>query len=53
MDKEKLENIEKWVEKTYFETRWLAQNQARPVNYLVVIVVSMLSSALIAWLFTH
>ena len=35
------------------EIRWLQQNQTPPVNYLVVIIVSMLSSGLVAWLFSH
>lgn len=41
------------LEQILFEIRWLQRNQTPPVNYLVVIVVSMFSSALIAWLFTH
>lgn len=44
---------EELTEQIYFEIKWLQENQTQPTNYLIVIVVSMLSSALVAWLFTH
>lgn len=50
MENDKLQEV---LDKILFEIRWLEKNQTPPVNYLLVIVVSMLSSALITWLFTH
>lgn len=53
-DEEKRQEVHDWyTEQIWLKVKWLTQNQTRPTNYLVVIIVSMLSSALTAWLFTH
>lgn len=49
--KEKIEWIDHKVEQVYSEVKYLQRIQAPPVNYLAVITVSILSSALISWLF--
>lgn len=46
-------NHEKLTEEIYFELRWLTERPVKSVNYLIVILVSIISSALTAFLFTH
>lgn len=45
--------VEEYFFKILTEIKYLEHIQTPPVNYLAVIIVSMLSSALVAWLFTH
>lgn len=44
---------EQLTEQIYYEVRRLTRNQTEPVNYLVVIIVSIISSGLTTWLLTH
>lgn len=43
---------ERMTEQTYLEVKWLVERW-RPTNYLAVIVVSLITSAGMAWLITH
>lgn len=43
---------ERMIEHTYLDVKWLMERW-RPTNYLAVIVVSMITSAGMAWLITH
>lgn len=49
--KEKIDKIDCKLDDLRWEVRCLQEMQAPPVNYLAVITVSILSSALISWLF--
>jgi hypothetical protein len=49
--KEKIEWIDHKMDQVYSEVKYLERIQTPRVNYLAVITVSILSSALISWLF--
>lgn len=44
---------EEMMIQTYYNVKWIMQNREEPVNYLVVIVVSMIASGLTTLLLTH
>lgn len=48
---EKIEQLDRKSDQVYLEVKYLQRIQTPPVNYLAVITVSMLSSALISFLF--
>ena len=47
------EEIMRRLDILHMDTKWLAENQTRPVNYLVVIIVSIIASGITAWVLTH
>lgn len=48
---EKIERLDRKTDQVYTEVKYLQRIQTPPVNYLAVITVSILSSALISWMF--
>lgn len=50
MDKEITKQIvhEDITEQILYEVKWLSQNQTKPTNYLLVVIISIVSSALTA-----
>lgn len=48
---EKIEQLDRKTDQVHWEVKYLQRIQTPPVNYLAVITVSMLSSALISWMF--
>lgn len=48
---EKIEQLDRKTDQVLWEVKYLQRIQTPPVNYLAVITVSMLSSALISFLF--
>lgn len=57
MDEKKLqeaeEKLNKNLERIYFEIRWIEQNMQPPVNYALVIITSIIVTAITTWLFKN